>query len=152
MLIGVIGEAKDANERVLLYACRKGGFLIIDCANAADPHRLFPKVTAEQLADVHTMPIDLLYQFRDAAKALPTLLLRSGMRYAVFTAPHHLFSYHDDDEDLAVIEHAWELLARISCDHHILFAAPKGTAHERLARKYCHRLFTGQHTISPSRM
>ncbi len=138
MLVGVLGKRRETDAAVLRYACRHPPALVIDCGNAADPHALFPAASAEQLERVRSVPIDLLYQLRDAARILPELV--GDARLVVVTSPYHLFNYHDEEENTAVEQHAWELLAKHGKRLHILVSVPAGTRHERWARRYCERI------------
>jgi hypothetical protein len=107
------GSKSSLNRNLLLYAVRNRPSLVIDCANAANPHSLFPEVEQEELVDVYVIPIELIYAFRDVLKIVPGIADRLGVRCIVITPFNGLFHYDDERENENIIRHAWELMNRL---------------------------------------
>ncbi|HLP79514.1 MAG TPA: hypothetical protein VK158_02685 [Acidobacteriota bacterium] len=140
MLIGIVGEKRNVIQK--LFAKAKTPALVIDCANAANPHRL--KITQEQLTDYHIIPIELLYAFRDITKNLPTQFAS-----IIITPIDILFNYHDNNENMHMYSQAWENLRKHKGT--IYVGVNKGTIHENYAKIYCDELIMG-HTAYSQRV
>jgi hypothetical protein len=104
------GSRSSLNRKLLLYAVKNRPSLVIDCANAANPHVLFPEVQLEELDSVYVIPVELIYTFRDVLKKVRGIAERLGVKCIVITPFNGLFHYDDERENRGVMEHAWELM------------------------------------------
>ena len=109
--------------------------LLIDAANCANPHALFPKIQQEQLSSVFVVSVEVLYRFRDAMKKLPEWLDELNIDCAIITAFNHLFDYDDEQENNDIIEHAWELMKTAAKEKKIIVGVHQ--KHLGYAKKYC---------------
>lgn len=62
----MIYKVKCTSQELINYALKNTPSLIIDCANAADPHTYFPYHDEECFENTYVLPVDLLYKFRDS--------------------------------------------------------------------------------------
>ena len=113
------GERRAADRKALLYAISRAPALVIDCANCADPHALFPALSQERLHDVHIIEVDLLYCLRDALLRVREFAEKKGISTVAVTSVGRLFHYHDEAENRNILEHCWELIEGLSMDFDI---------------------------------
>ncbi len=140
MLIGIVGKKRAVIDQ--LFAKAKTPALVIDCANAANPHRL--KVLQENLMQFHIVPIELLYAFRDISKKIP-----DGYASIIVTPIDVLFNYHDNDENLAIYSQTWYNLRNYKGTIYVGIA--QGSMHEKYAKIYCDEIIMG-HTAYSQRV
>jgi hypothetical protein len=138
-LITVIGD-RSLNSKLLLYASRHIPSLIIDCANAANPHSIFPDVPIERMNQIYVIELELLYKFRDVLLRLPSMINKLGLRCTIVTTSDGLFNYQDEIENNDIIEHSWELMRQIGSKKTIIVGVSYGSIHEKFAKKYSHRI------------
>jgi len=110
------------SHEAMRHAMERAPGLIIDAANCADPHALFPGITDEQLDKTYVLGVDLIYTFRDILKAAPDIARSYGFRAIGITRADILFHYSDDTENQAIKEHCLELLDELSKHHDIAVA------------------------------
>ena len=140
MLIGIVGGESSLNRKLMLYASKNLPSLVIDCANAANPHSLFPAVDLDKLGQIYVIELELLYKFRDVLLRVPSIIRRLGIKCVIVTTSDHLFNYQDELENHNVMEHAWHLMKIISKKHNIIVGIKAGSVHLKFASKYCDKL------------
>ncbi len=136
MLAGISGID---NVKLLKFAARHPPSLVVDCANAADPHKLYPGVTLEQLSKVYVVELELLYKFRDVLLRVPSIMRKIGGDYVVVTTSNHLFHYQNEKENHDILEHAWQILRFLSRRYKII--AGVAPEHMGYAKRYCDKLW-----------
>ena len=137
-LIGVIGDSGSyVNRKLLLYASKNTPSLVIDCANAANPHSLFPEVSAEKMGDIYVVELEMLYKFRDVMLKVPFFIRDLKARCVIVTTSDHLFNYQDEVENNNIIEHTWELMKQIGKANTVVVGIEDGSVHEPFAERYC---------------
>jgi hypothetical protein len=134
VLVGAVGRGAD--KRILFYAARNTPSLIIDCANKANPHMLFPEIDIEQMANIYVIELELLYKYRDVLKYVPYFIKKNNIKTTVITSSKHLFHYQDEKENENVKQHAWELIKDIARYNEVIVSADIDTA-----RKYCDQIW-----------
>lgn len=132
-LIGITGTYAD--HYIIDAAIQNQPSLIIDCANKANPHSFFPHTLPEELHHVYVLEVDLLYVFRDVLKQTRHISNKLGASFIAVTRFEGLFHYGDEQENNAIIAHAWELLQELAQDHTVLIAL--GRKHADQAHQYC---------------
>lgn len=142
-LTGVIGNRSSLNARLLEYAAQKAPSLIIDCANVADPHKLYPQFSLDVLQQIYVIELELLYKFRDVLKQVQQYTADLGISNIVITTSDHLFHYQDEIENNDIYEHAWELLKGLSQQHNIVTGVTPASTHVRLAGRFCDTIGVG---------
>jgi hypothetical protein len=146
MITGIVGNRYDVNKSLLKYAVENSPSLFIDCANCANPHKLFPQFQYEQLNDVYVMEVELLYTFRDVLKLLPKTADRLGTKTIIITTFGGLFNYDDTAENDDVLEHAWSIIRKIGKDYNIIIGLK-----ENRYGKYCSEVIPhGPHCLEPA--
>ncbi|MCB9362809.1 hypothetical protein H6504_05210 [Candidatus Woesearchaeota archaeon] len=130
MLVGV-----SESRKFLLEAFKEKPSLIIDCANSADPHRVFPQVMPEEMHDVYVMNAEAIYRYRDTLKQVPYWARRLAIKSIIVTSTRILFSYDDEEENHDVFVQCWELLKDISQRYKVIVEV--GRKEAAFARKYC---------------
>lgn len=137
-LIGIRGSSRSVNRALLLYAFERTPALILDCANCANPHALFPKAPFEKFDSVFVVEIEVIYSFRDALKRVPLIAEQLEIRCIVITTFNRLFDYGDEREKHEIFEHSWELMKSISASYEVVVGVHD--AQEKSASKYCDKL------------
>ncbi len=122
----------------MLFAARHRPSLIIDCANAANPHALFPEVPMEALHDIYVVELELLYKFRDVLKKAPDIVGSIGAKCVAITTFEGLFHYRDEEENYNIHEHAWELMRELSQHAPVLVGITPKQKH--FALRYCDKI------------
>lgn len=140
MLTGIVGDKRTVINQLFKDATPQ--VLVIDCANAANPHRL--KIPQENLTNFHIIPIELLYAFRDITRNLP-----KNYKTIIITPIDILFNYHDEKENLAIYSQAWDNLRKSK--ENIIIGITKGSMHEKYAKLYCDKIIMG-HTAYSQRV
>jgi len=150
MLTGIKGE--HANTALLLYALGNAPSLVIDCANCADPHSLFPYVQEEDFEEVYVIEIELLYLLRDVLKRTRKIAEERHLKCIVIPTFDYLFAYDNKEENKEIFSQCWEMVKELSKSYDILIAIHK--SHEEFADKYCDKIveddFMG-HTVRSQR-
>ncbi|MFH1850586.1 MAG: hypothetical protein ABH879_10505 [archaeon] len=134
-LVGIRGNHHAVNRELLLHAFDNTPALILDCANCANPHSLFPEVEFEKFDSVYVIEIELLYKLRDTLKRVPAMAKSLGLKSIVITSGHHLFDYSNDEENNNIYEHSWELMKEISDNLDIMVAVDD--IHSDFAHRFC---------------
>jgi hypothetical protein len=114
------GSSNSVNGELLIHASKNLPSLIIDCANAANPHSLFPEIDELKLAQMHVFELELLYKFRDVLLEVPSIAEKLKAKSIVVTTINHLFNYQDELENQNILQHAWELMKEIGKKHEII--------------------------------
>ena len=139
VLIGIIGNSCSyINHKLLLYAANHTPSLVIDCANAANPHFLYPSVPLEKMSQVYVIELELLYKFRDVLLRVPLFIKNKNIKSVIVTTSDHLFHYQDEIENKNVIEHSWELMKLIGKSNVVLIGL--SPSHIKYAKKYCNKI------------
>lgn len=139
VLMGIIGSSSSyVNHRLLMYASNHAPSLVIDCANAANPHSLYPAVPMEKMSQVYVIELELLYKFRDVLLRVPSIIKKMYIKSIVITTSDHLFNYQDKIENHNIIQHSWELMRAIGNKKAVLVGLTP--SHLKYAKKYCHKL------------
>ncbi|MBN1385809.1 hypothetical protein JW968_02400 [Candidatus Woesearchaeota archaeon] len=131
-LIGLRGS----NHDLLLRAFEKRS-LILDCANCANPHSLFPEIPYEKFHDVFVLEVEIIYKFRDTLKEMDRIMQSIRAERLIVTPFDRLFYYDDEKERENVLEHAWELMKGISKRYDVYVGVKK---QEDNARRYCDKV------------
>lgn len=153
-LTGYYGHSSLVNPLLMKYALEHLPSLILDCANAANTHHLFPDTDPEVFERVFVLNIDLLYKFRDVLKIADKLAQSVNANHVVVTMFKHLFHYQDYRENRDIYEHAWELMSNLSKTHDVVVGVH--TDQLKLASKHCNKLRildkleNGTHAIKPT--
>jgi len=104
---------KTDNDEIILYALDNVPSIILDCANAANPHRFFGKAPEENFRQAYVVPVDAIYRFRDTLKVAGNISRQHGAKVICITSFDYLFNYQDEEENKNVIEHCWELILQL---------------------------------------
>jgi hypothetical protein len=139
VLIAMRGLSTGVNQELMRLAFENSPSLIVDCANCANPHSMFPSVTQEQLHGVYVLNAEAVYRFRDTLIKLPELISKLGVRYVVVTTIHSLFSYDDEEENHDILEHCWELMRKLGESSTVVAGVGSSPVQERLASLYADR-------------
>ncbi len=138
-LIGIVGNSGSyINHKLLLYAANHSPSLIIDCANSANPHSIYPSISLEKMAQVYVIELELLYKLRDVLLQTPLIIKKKGIKCIIVTTSDHLFHYQDEIENQNIIEHSWELMKDIGKSNLILVGLTP--SHLKYAKKYCNKV------------
>ncbi|MFW5746976.1 MAG: hypothetical protein ACOCWQ_05515 [Nanoarchaeota archaeon] len=114
------GSRKDIIRTLLQEATDRPPSLIVDCANCADPHTLFPFIPMETFASVHVIIAEAIYRFRDSLKQVPEFAQQLGTRTIIITPFDRLFDYGNTQETEDVINHAWELMQQLAQEYTVI--------------------------------
>jgi hypothetical protein len=137
-LIGVRGDSKQVNSKIIFDALEKEPTLVIDCANCANPHKYYPFVNSEVFRSTFVVEVEMLYKLRDVIKNAPKMARRIGVGSIFVTTFHRLFAYDNKEENKDVYEHAWILLSNLATEFNVLVGVHE--AQEVFAKKYCHEI------------
>jgi hypothetical protein len=140
MLRAIVGDTQTVISALLAKA--KPLTLIIDCANAANPHKI--KIPQEELWNYEVICVELLYALRDITQRLPqkyTTILITPMEV--------LFNYQNERENIALYSQIWQNLQKSNAT--IYVGILRGSKHEKYARLYCHEVHMG-HTVYSQRV
>ncbi|MCA9404528.1 MAG: hypothetical protein KC897_12140 [Candidatus Omnitrophica bacterium] len=140
MLIGLVSPTRTINYELLRYAARQAPALVVDCANAADPHRLYPEFPHETLGQIYVIELELLYKFRDILKNAPRYAARVRARTVVVTTCDYLFHYQDPEENRDIHHHCWELMRGLGQTYDVRVGILAHSEHLEFAQKYCDRV------------
>jgi hypothetical protein len=140
MLIGIVGKKRAVIDQ--LFAHAKTPALVIDCANAANPHRL--PICEEQLLQFHIIPVELLYAFRDIVRNLP-----KGYASIIVTPIDVLLNYQNATENCALYSQAWSSLR--TCAQTVYIGIVEESIHQKNAQSYCDTIHMG-HTAYSQRV
>jgi hypothetical protein len=136
-LIGICGSYGSVNLSLLPYAINNAPSLIVDCANCANPHVLFPFTQPEDMEHVFVVQAELIYKLRDTIKEIPELVKDINPKCIIVTAFDRLFHYDDSEENENVYEHAWELMKKYSKDYDFFVGVSE---QKDFARRYCDKI------------
>lgn len=140
MLIGLVSPTRTINYDLLRYAARQAPALVIDCANVADPHRLYPEFSHETLRQIYVVELELLYKFRDVLKNVPRYVEKIRARTVVVTTADYLFHYQDKEENYDIHQHCWELLRELGQVYDVRVGVLANSEHLAFAQRYCDRI------------
>lgn len=143
----LVGVWDCSNTDLLLYALEHTPALVLDCANCANPHALFPVVDFDKFKRVYVMQVELLYVFRDALKQVARTVIETGAKVIIVTKFSHLIDYDDEEETEDLYEHAWELLEDLGKKHVVIIGV--GANQDRFARRFCDErgFMNGTHSL-----
>jgi len=99
---------------LVLYALKNPPSLIIDCANAANPHRFYPYVPYENFRQAFVVSVDAIYRYRDTLKNAEAIACSVGAVRIAITSHRYLFSYQDKAENRDVLKHCRDLIQVLS--------------------------------------
>lgn len=139
-LIGFTGTLYTVNFHLVRYASQHLPAIMIDCANAACPHRYYPMIDLSDMQQIYVFELELLHKFRDVLKRLPLYVKRLNARSIIVTASDHLINYHDDKENHDIYMHAWQLMKRMSTKTDILVGVDLKSSQHGYAVKFCDRM------------
>ena len=131
----LLGTDKSVNKQVIYHAANNLPALIIDCANVANPHKYFPKITEEQFAQMYVFELEMLYKLRDVLLQVPKVARDRKVNSIVVTTAHHLMNYQDEIENKDIYGHIWELLIKIGRKTKTIVAVVPGSIHEKIAKE-----------------
>jgi hypothetical protein len=152
-LVGWISDSgSSVNHALLMYAAEHIPCLVIDCANAANPHAIFPEVPLEKMSQMYVVELELLYKFRDVLVQAHCFLKRLQAQHLIVTTPGHLFNYQDELENHNIIEQSWELMRALGKTYTVVVGVLRNSRHLSCAQKYCHsvEVFHGTHCAKPA--
>lgn len=121
------------NRMILLEASKKTPSLVIDCANAANPHNLYPEVSIHEMDQMYVVELELLYKFRDVLKEAPDMMRRLNAKFVAITTSESLFNYQNEKENFMVMLHSWELIKGLGKENDVLVGVRRGSVHHRLS-------------------
>ena len=124
-------------NELLRYAVETQPSLVVDCANAANPHALFPDVEQEQLHQVYVMNAEAIYRFRDALRQVPLWAERLEVKMIIVMPIHILYAYDDEVENQDVLDDCWMIMHEIGKIYPVVVGVKANTIHEGFAKKYC---------------
>src|SRR6185503_21363729 len=101
--------------------------ILIDCANAADPHRFYPLLDVQAMQQIYVFELELLHKFRDCLKHLPRYAKQLRAQLIVVTTSDHLFNYHNEQENRDIYIHAWQLMRQIGASYDIVVGVSPGS-------------------------
>ncbi len=142
-LTAVIGNRRQLNRQLLDYAAQRAPSLIIDCANVADPHKLYPRFSLNVLQNIYVIELELLYKFRDVLRYIDEYAIECGVKDIIVTTTDHLFHYQDEVENADIYEHAWEMLKQLGCRHNIVTGITPSSLQVQLAGRFCDQIGVG---------
>lgn len=146
--MGIVAyTSKQANDEVMYYAARNTPAVLIDCANAADPHKYHPYIDAETLNEIFVVGIDVLYNLPIVLRKSPQYLTENNSKTLCITNPEYLFHYQDQEENSDLRRIVWQLLSKLSTTYDIHIALKHNSPHVVWAKKYA----TMGHTTSSQR-
>jgi hypothetical protein len=119
-LIRIKSSGSSVNLFLMRYAVEHAPSLIIDCANCANPHSLYPEFTMQELAKVYVMEAEMLYKFRDTLRRIA--YTRPPVKTIVITSVRHLFNYDDEIENKNLLEHCSVLIKYLSRKYRVIMA------------------------------
>jgi hypothetical protein len=143
-LISIEGESCSVNKRLMTKAFEEKPSLIIDCGNAADPFKLFPKVQEEELHNVFVINAEAIYRLRDSLKQAISWSRKIGARCIIVTTIHTLFSYDDETENYNVLEHCWEIMSEISKEYPLYVGIADDHMHKEFAKRFSDSMISVQ--------
>lgn len=152
MLIGLVSPTRTINYELLRYAAQQAPAMVIDCANAADPHRLYPEFSHETLNQIYVVELELLYKFRDILKNAARYADKVRARSVIVTTSDFLFHYQDPEENQNIHHHCWELMRQLGQIYDVRVGVLANSEHLSLAQNYCDRLEAryGSHGFFPA--
>jgi hypothetical protein len=140
-LIGITGKSTDTiNRALVLYAGSNLPSLVVDCANCANPHAFYPKLTLQAMQQIFIFELEQLYKFRDVLRQVPFHLNKINSKLVVVTTSDHLINYQNEDENMDIYIYAWKLMKKIGCRHNIFAGVSKDSYQLAYARKYADKL------------
>ena len=110
----MIYKVKCTSQELINYALKNTPSLIIDCANAADPHTYFPYHDEECFENTYVLPVDLLYKFRDSLLQTQKFIQEKKIKVIVITSYSKLFHYNNNTENNLVLNHCFELMKELN--------------------------------------
>ncbi|MFH1398832.1 MAG: hypothetical protein ABIG95_01855 [Candidatus Woesearchaeota archaeon] len=138
-LTGIRGSWGSVNRALLLSAFEQCS-LVLDCANFANPHALFPHVSQETFDRVFIVEIEMLYKLRDMTKSLATIARQVNAQCVIITTFNHLFNYDDKEENQAVYHHAWKLMKKAAQSCPVFVGIEQGSDQEGYAEQFCDQI------------
>ena len=119
-LAALRGSRRIVNTKLLHHAIDHAPSLIIDCANCANPHEIFPYTTMERFAQVYVIVAEAIYRFRDTLLVAADRLEQLEANTLIITTFDRLFTYDDDLELHNITEHAWEIIQHLAETYDVL--------------------------------
>lgn len=129
MLYCYVGERKSVNKTVLTLACDSTPSVVIDCANAADPHELVHNTNPDTFDSVLVYHAEMLYLFRDILANF-----KEEAKTIAITTPDRVFAYDNQKENIAIMNHIIELLQSLQERYDIHIAIARGSSYEILTQ------------------
>ncbi|MCF7861735.1 hypothetical protein K9M79_05800 [Candidatus Woesearchaeota archaeon] len=150
VLTAVVGKHKIVNKEIFRYAFDSLPSIVLDCANTANPHSFYPKVTIEDLSRVYVISVDALYRFRDSLKYIPKLAKQLKPKSIIITSFEHLFNYDDKLEIHNINVQAWDIILDFSKKYDTYIAVNIKSVHIKFAKRYCDKIIKSQFERSES--
>jgi hypothetical protein len=135
-IVVLCGNRHIVNSEVLRSAASHTTALIIDGANAADPHTMLQYTKPENLDEIFVLETELIYKLRDAIVEISSLAKEADTNYVFFTTFDALFNYQDEEENQDVYRQVWLLLRQAAIKYHILVGVRAGSMQETYGRMY----------------
>jgi hypothetical protein len=140
-LIGIKGKTgKVLNKALILYGMNCLPCLVIDCANCANPHAFYPKLSLETMQQIYVFELEQLYKFRDVLRQLPLYSRRLNAKAVVVTTSDHLINYQNEDENKGIYVYAWQLMRKIGRKENIIAGVLADSIQFEYAKKYCDKI------------
>lgn len=132
----LVGRTGDSiNTDLLALALSKTPCIVLDAANCANPHLLFPFVEFENFKSVYVVQAEIIYTFRDALKELAQRADEIGTKTIIITTFSRLFHYQNERENEDVYDHSWELMKKVSLNYDVTVGVH--ISQMERAKKYC---------------
>ena len=145
-LLGMKGNRKEVNKRIMQLALQQVPALFVDAANCANIH----KFESENFNKLFVVSAESLYRFQPTLHKLTKLAAQIQTKNIFISTFTHLFNYDNDEENKNVFEYSWEIIDAIAKTHHVVVGVEKNTIHEQLANK--HNIQFMGHTVWSQRI
>ena len=105
---------KNTNKILMLEAFKNTPSLIIDCSNAANPHKYYGIIEEETLKQVYIQEVEMLYKYRDIIKQLPNTIKKIKPKIILITNTKYLFNYQNEHENKLIHLYCNKQLKKLS--------------------------------------
>lgn len=140
-LVGWTGtNLSVVNFQLIRYASQHLPAILVDCANAACPHRYYPLITLSDMQQIYVFELELLHKFRDVLKRVPLYVKNLSAQSIIVTTSDRLINYQDENENHDIYTHAWGLMKKIGQTNDILVGVDHHSRQYNYAVRFCDRL------------
>ncbi|MBL8013152.1 MAG: hypothetical protein JNN05_04830 [Candidatus Omnitrophica bacterium] len=130
------------NFQLIRYASEHLPAILVDCANAACPHRYYPMINLSAMQQIYVFELELLHKFRDVLKRVPLYIRNLKVKSIIVTTSDRLINYHDEKENNDIYTHCWVLMKKIGQTNDIVVGVAPHSHQYNYAVRFCDRLET----------